>query len=78
MEGANEAARRAANSIIDVSGAKVKKCKIWDLHEPPVFFLLRRRDYARYKKGLPWSPQLPLILRILFKIRFWIFQKSGH
>jgi 15-cis-phytoene desaturase len=78
MEGANEAARRAANSIIDASGVKAKKCKIWDLHEPAIFFLLRQRDNKRYKNGLPWSPHLPFIIRILFKIRLWIMQKSGH
>src|SRR5205085_2299366 len=34
MEGANEAARRAVNNIIETSGAKVPLCEIWNLHEP--------------------------------------------
>src|SRR5215207_4418510 len=37
MEGANEAARRAVNSIISASGSSAPYCRIWKLHEPAVF-----------------------------------------
>ncbi|MCR6639201.1 MAG: hypothetical protein NVV82_09505 [Sporocytophaga sp.] len=78
MEGANEAARRAVNSILDASGSKTPKCKIWDLHEPGIFTLLRWRDLQRYKKGLPWSLHQPFIIKVLHKIRFWFYEKSGR
>ncbi|GAL85326.1 phytoene dehydrogenase [Sporocytophaga myxococcoides] len=78
MEGANEAARRAVNSILDASGVKAPKCKIWDLHEPALFALLRWRDLQRYKKGLPWSHQQPFLIKVLHKIRFWFYEKSGR
>ena len=53
MEGANEAARRAVNAILDASGANAKKCGIWPLHEPVVFAPLCEYDYWRFKIG--WS-----------------------
>ena len=54
MEGANEAARKAVNAIIEASGSNKKMCKIWDLHEPFILAPLRRADKKRYDKGLPW------------------------
>lgn len=55
MEGANEAARRATNNIIDVSGSKAKYCKIWDIHEPKWLLFSKYLDKRRYKKGLSWK-----------------------
>ncbi|NCU02425.1 MAG: NAD(P)-binding protein [Chitinophagaceae bacterium] len=55
MEGANEAARRAVNSILSVSGSKEKLCEIWNLHEPVILAPFRRHDQKRYDKGLPWK-----------------------
>jgi len=55
MEGANEAARRAVNSIIDASGSNAPFCEIWDLHEPDVFAVWRAHDQSRFDKGLPWN-----------------------
>jgi len=55
MEGANEAARRAVNAIIDVSGHPACSCKIWELHEPEIFAPLRWHDSIRYQQGLPWE-----------------------
>lgn len=78
MEAANEAARRAVNCIIDKSGIRSKKCKIWDLHEPAIFFLFRWKDNKRYKKGLPWSPEFPWYIRVIQKIRLGYFQLFGH
>ncbi len=44
MEGANEAARRAVNCIIDCSGSSAKKCKLWDLQEPWIFSIFRQAE----------------------------------
>lgn len=65
MEGANEAARRAVNNIIETSGMKVPLCKIWDLHEPGILAPHRRHDYRRYKKGLEWKENFPWFIRAL-------------
>jgi uncharacterized protein with NAD-binding domain and iron-sulfur cluster len=55
MEGANEAARRAVNAILNMSGNPACPCKIWELHEPEIFAPFRYRDRIRYEKGLPWE-----------------------
>jgi uncharacterized protein with NAD-binding domain and iron-sulfur cluster len=34
MEGANEAARRAVNAILDASGSDAERCDVWPLSEP--------------------------------------------
>ncbi len=65
MEGANEAARRAVNCIIDTSGKREAKCEIWDLHEPTVLSIFRKVDLKRYKKGLTWNQKFPLIFEII-------------
>ena len=36
MEGANEAARRAVNAILDAVGSSAVRCDVWKLREPPV------------------------------------------
>lgn len=68
MEGANEAARRAVNALIDASGTGKSYCKVWDLHEPWLLFLLKWRDVNRYKNGLPWDGKLPIGVPTLMKI----------
>jgi hypothetical protein len=67
MEGANEAARRAVNSIISVSGAHVPLCKIWPLDEPPMYSLWRWYDQRRYDRGEPWKSEFP-----------WFIDVAGH
>ena len=59
MEGANEAARRAVNAIIDASGHGGPYCKIWNLHEPWLLTFFRYKDTRRYAHGLPWNGKLP-------------------
>jgi uncharacterized protein with NAD-binding domain and iron-sulfur cluster len=59
MEGANEAARRAVNSILSTEHYKGDYCKIWNLHEPWYLTILRYKDRKRYAKGLPWDGKLP-------------------
>jgi hypothetical protein len=55
MEGANEAARRAVNAILERSGSDRPRCGVWNLHEPDALAPLRAYDRARYRAGLPWD-----------------------
>ncbi|MGI9388536.1 MAG: hydroxysqualene dehydroxylase [Boseongicola sp.] len=68
MEGANEAARRAVNSILDRSGSEATRCKIWDLHEPDALEPMRAYDKARYDAGLPWDDRLAVAVQASLKI----------
>lgn len=68
MEGANEAARRAVNSILDKSGYTGKKCKIWNLQEPKILSVYRWLDRVRYNNGLPWKGHFPAIFTLLDKL----------
>lgn len=65
MEGANEAARRAVNNIIDASGIKASYCKIWNLHEPDWLLYYKWLDEKRYNKGLAWKSHEPWFGKIL-------------
>jgi uncharacterized protein with NAD-binding domain and iron-sulfur cluster len=56
MEGANEAARRAVNGILEVSGSREERCGVWPLREPDVFAPLRFVDSMRYRRRLPPRP----------------------
>jgi uncharacterized protein with NAD-binding domain and iron-sulfur cluster len=53
MEGANEAARRAANAILDASGSNAAKAQLWPFQEPEIFKPMREYDLLRFKLGLP-------------------------
>ena len=55
MEGANEAARRAVNGILERSGSDAPPCRLWNLHEPVLLEPWRAHDRARYRQGLPWD-----------------------
>lgn len=66
MEGANEAARRAVNCILDADKSHASKCKVWPLQEPMVFRPFKWYDKMRYDKGMPWSSRTPLWFKILF------------
>ncbi|MEO1148070.1 MAG: hypothetical protein AAFY26_21015 [Cyanobacteria bacterium J06638_22] len=59
MEGANEAARRAVNCILDEAGSNKARCAIWNLREPFCFAPARWWDNRRYLQGRPWSLKLP-------------------
>ncbi len=58
MEGANEAARRAVNGLLDAAGFAGPRCEVWPLHEFDVLAPWRLHDAARYKAGLPWDATL--------------------
>ncbi|HEV7669426.1 MAG TPA: FAD-dependent oxidoreductase [Thermoanaerobaculia bacterium] len=64
MEGANEAARRATNCILNASGSNAKLCELWKLHEPDVLLPWRENDQLRYDCGLPWDGELDLGKRL--------------
>jgi geranylgeranyl pyrophosphate synthase len=58
MEGANEAARRAVNGVLDAAGIDEPRCAVWPLHEPEAFAPWRVLDATRFKAGLPWDHSL--------------------
>ncbi|HYK48033.1 MAG TPA: FAD-dependent oxidoreductase [Parafilimonas sp.] len=68
MEGANEAARRAVNNIIEASGSDAELCEIWDLHEPWEFAYYRYHDQRRYRKGLKWQQDFPWWVKLIQKL----------
>jgi uncharacterized protein with NAD-binding domain and iron-sulfur cluster len=51
MEGANEAARRAVNGILEATGSNAARCQVWKLREPPLLAPFRALDRARWKLG---------------------------
>ncbi len=74
MEGANEAARRAVNVILERSGSSAPKCKIWTLHEPWLLWPFRYYDYRRFNKGLPWNENFPWLIKLVH----WVFNLMGR
>jgi uncharacterized protein with NAD-binding domain and iron-sulfur cluster len=53
MEGANEAARRAVNGILDETGSREKRCQLWPLQEPEVLAPFRALDRLQWRLRLP-------------------------
>jgi len=49
MEGANEAARRAVNAILDRAGSPARRCDVWPLREPELFAPARALDRLRWR-----------------------------
>jgi geranylgeranyl pyrophosphate synthase/uncharacterized protein with NAD-binding domain and iron-sulfur cluster len=58
MEGANEAARRAVNGLLDADDHSGPRCSVWPLHEPPLLAPWRLYDASRFEAGLPWDASL--------------------
>jgi uncharacterized protein with NAD-binding domain and iron-sulfur cluster len=59
MEGANEAARRAVNGILDATRSGAKRCEVWKLTEPAIFGPARALDRIRWTLGhRPAKPPL--------------------
>jgi uncharacterized protein with NAD-binding domain and iron-sulfur cluster len=65
MEGANEAARRAVNGIIDASGVKAAYCELWNLHEPHILAPFRKKDQKRFEQGLPYKEFIPWWMKLI-------------
>lgn len=53
MEAANEAARRAVNSILEATDSDTARCDVWPLEEPKIFEPLKQYDQLRFKWGFP-------------------------
>jgi uncharacterized protein with NAD-binding domain and iron-sulfur cluster len=53
MEGANEAARRAVNAILDASGSSAARCSLWPLREPPALRPARALDRVLWRLRRP-------------------------
>jgi 15-cis-phytoene desaturase len=51
MEGANEAARRAVNGILERTGSTAPRCRLWPLRWSPVWEPLRWLDRRRHRQG---------------------------
>jgi uncharacterized protein with NAD-binding domain and iron-sulfur cluster len=51
MEGANEAARRAVNGILDATHSAAERCCVWKLKEPAIFGPARTLDRVRWLLG---------------------------
>jgi hypothetical protein len=67
MEGANEAARRAVNAILDREGVSAPRCCLYELYYPELLALQDRRalqwqaaDEERFRRGMAWAPPLEL------------------
>jgi hypothetical protein len=58
MEAANEAARRAVNGILDVTGSSASRCMVYKMHEPVVLAPLRALDAVRWRLERPLKPLL--------------------
>ena len=58
MEGANEAARRAVNAILERSGSDAERCGVSRLREPELFAPARALDRVLFKLGRPPRQQL--------------------
>ena len=71
MEGANEAARRAVNCIIQDSGVEQPLCKIWNLHEPDILAIWRWADKEKFDKGLPWDGKISFFKGIWLRIKLF-------
>ena len=56
MEGANEAARRAVNAILERSSSPERPCEVWPLSEPALFAPFRALDKVLFKLGRPPRP----------------------
>jgi len=71
MEGANEAARRAVNSILSFSGSDAKPCEIWNLHEPDFLAPWRTADKKKFDKGMPWDGKMGFFEWIWYRIKYF-------
>jgi uncharacterized protein with NAD-binding domain and iron-sulfur cluster len=61
MEGANEAARRAVNGILDAAGSDEPRCGVWPLEEPALFAPARAFDRVLFELGRPPAQTVRLV-----------------
>jgi len=72
MEGANEAARRAVNAILDSSGSDQPRCRLWELQEPEALKPFKAYDLQRYRLGEAWSNKFPWGMKLRFL--WWVLK----
>lgn len=60
MEGANEAARRAVNAILDAADSGEKRCDVFDLDEPALLAPFRAVDAVLWKLGRRGPKKSPI------------------
>ncbi len=53
MEGANESGRAAANALLDATGSKAERVKMFKLYDPPEFEAAKAADAQLYANGQP-------------------------
>lgn len=64
MEGANEAARRAVNYLLEETGSSEKPCELWPLKEPQFLAPFRGYDLERFYAGKEWSSKFPILMTL--------------
>lgn len=73
MEGANEAARRAVNAILDKMDSRESRLALYPLAEPEIFAPFKAYDRQRFKRGARWSNWFPLAMQLRLA---WVFFKA--
>ena len=73
MEGANEAARRAVNAILDATHSQKDRCQLWQLKEPAALEPFKKYDLERYRVNQEWSNKFPWSMKLRF---LWFVLKS--
>ena len=61
MEGANEAARRAVNGILERTGSNQPRCPLWELTEPAIFAPARALDHVLFALRRPPAQQFRVV-----------------
>ena len=61
MEGANEAARRAVNGILERTGSSQPRCAVWKLSEPAIFAPARAFDRVLFALHRPPAQQFRVV-----------------
>jgi uncharacterized protein with NAD-binding domain and iron-sulfur cluster len=81
MEGANEAARRAVNGLLNASRSGAAPCRLWRLEEPDILAPLRSYDTVRFRQGLPWDDRMTALAQSALSVATrgnGSFQRNGH
>ena len=73
MEGANEAARRAVNGILEHTKSSAPRLGVYPLSEPACFAPFKAYDAQRFQRGEHWSNCFPLGIQLRL---LWFFLRS--
>ena len=60
MEGANEAARRAVNALLDAADSSERRCQVFELDEPALLAPFRAVDAVLWKLGRRGPKKSPI------------------